>query len=143
VPLPAEESIAMKHTKPNPFRIATPETAGETGRPVPVTGDARPALDRVDSMVRSADIFVFLKGTPEQPMCGFSANTVAMLDSVGARYVSFDVLSDESIRSAAKDYAQWPTFPQVWVRGELVGGNDIVAELHASGELARLVGGVR
>lgn len=133
----------MSDTKPSPFRIATPDRSAPAADQTPGAGDARSPLDRVESMVRSSDIFVFLKGSPDHPMCGFSANTVAMLDSVGARYATFDVLSDDAIRSAAKEYAQWPTFPQVWVRGELVGGNDIIAELHASGELATMVEGAR
>lgn len=133
----------MSDTKPSPFRIATPDRSAPAADQAPGAGDARSPLDRVESMVRSSDIFVFLKGSPDHPMCGFSANTVAMLDSVGARYATFDVLSDDAIRSAAKEYAQWPTFPQVWVRGELVGGNDIIAELHASGELATMVEGAR
>lgn len=127
----------------SPFRIAGSEPAPMGGAQLREDQSAGSPLERVDHMIHSADIFVFLKGTPEQPLCGFSANTVAMLESVGARYTTFDVLSDESIRSAAKEYAQWPTFPQVWVRGELIGGNDIVTELLASGELARLVEGTR
>jgi len=91
-------------------------------------------------MVGSADIFVFMKGTPVQPACGFSASTVAILDALGAQYATFDVLADEAIRAAAKEVGQWPTFPQVWVRGELIGGADIVAELHRSGELAQALG---
>lgn len=123
----------------SPFRIASPERVTMGGAPTDAVEAGGTPLERVEQMVQSSKIFVFLKGTPEQPRCGFSANTVAMLESVGARYSTFDVLSDEAIRSAAKQYAQWPTFPQVWVGGELIGGNDIVAELYAAGELARVV----
>ena len=90
-------------------------------------------------MVASAPMFVFIKGTPARPMCGFSANTVAVMDSLDVPYRSFDVLSDEAIRSAAKEFAGWPTFPQVYVRGEFIGGNDIVTEMHSRGELQELV----
>lgn len=129
----------MTDSTRSPFRIASPERVPMGGAPLRDDQPSGSPLERVERMVRSADIFVFLKGSPDRPQCGFSANTVAMLESVGARYSTFDVLSDEAIRSAAKQYAQWPTFPQVWVRGELIGGNDIVAELHESGELARIV----
>jgi len=127
----------------SPFRIASPERPATASAPIDPTHVVGSALEKVDQLVRSADLFVFMKGTPEQPMCGFSANTVAMLEAAGARYATFDVLSDQAIRLAAKQYAAWPTFPQVWLRGELIGGNDIVAELHSSGELARLLEGVR
>jgi monothiol glutaredoxin len=76
-------------------------------------------------------------------MCGFSANTVAVMDALDVPYRTFDVLSDEGVRSAAKEFASWPTFPQVYVGGEFVGGNDIVTEMHASGELAALVRGLK
>ena len=75
-------------------------------------------------------------------MCGFSANTVALMDSMGVRYRTFDVLSDESVRAAAKQFAGWPTFPQVFVRGEFIGGNDIITEMAVSGELRELVEGL-
>jgi monothiol glutaredoxin len=124
----------------NPFKIADPQTAGS---PAVENDTAAPALERVGHLVRSADVFVFMKGQPEAPMCGFSANTVAMLNALGVPYSTFDVLADHSIRSAAKEFAQWPTFPQVWIRGELVGGNDIVSEMFASGELAAMVEDLR
>lgn len=120
----------------NPFKIATPDGGGTQ---VVEQGDGASAVERVERMVNSAKVFVFMKGHPQQPMCGFSANTVAMLDALGARYETFDVLSDDSVRDAAKEYAQWPTFPQVWIAGELVGGNDIVAEMFANGELTALL----
>jgi monothiol glutaredoxin len=97
--------------------------------------------DRVRRMIGSSEVFLFMKGTPRMPRCGFSANTVAVLESLGASYRTFDVLSDEAIRAAVKEVAAWPTFPQLWVRGELVGGNDIVTEMYASGELASVLGG--
>jgi monothiol glutaredoxin len=90
-------------------------------------------------MVQSSPVFLLIKGTPQRPLCGFSANTVAVVDALDVPYRSFDVLSDESIRSAAKEFAAWPTFPQVYVNGEFIGGNDIVTEMHANGELRELV----
>ena len=93
-------------------------------------------------MIFSADVFLFMKGVPEQPQCGFSANTVAMLETIGVPYGTFDILSDESIRAAAKQHASWPTFPQLWVGGEFIGGNDIMMEMYQTGELETLVKGV-
>jgi monothiol glutaredoxin len=126
----------------NPFRLAGDDAGpGLVGAPV-VEGDrSASALERVAGMIASSDVLLFMKGVPERPMCGFSANTVAILESLGVPYATFDVLSDESIRDAAKRHASWPTFPQLWVRGELVGGNDIVVEMLHAGELEPLLRG--
>jgi monothiol glutaredoxin len=126
----------------NPFHIAggRPEPQFQ-GAPVDEADRSVPALERVERMIGSADVFLFMKGMPQQPLCGFSANSVAILESLGVPYGTFDVLSDESIREAAKQFASWPTFPQLWVRGELVGGNDIMMEMLQTGELAPLVKG--
>jgi len=91
-------------------------------------------------MVGSSDLFLFIKGSPQSPQCGFSANVVRIIDGLGVPYKTFDVLSDEGIRLAAKEYADWPTFPQVYLRGEFIGGNDIVSELAAQGVLQRKIG---
>jgi len=124
----------------NPFNITggSPEPR-LSGAPVEEPDRSAPARDRVEKMVRSSDVFLFMKGMPEQPLCGFSANAVAMLESLGTRYGTFDVLSDESIRQAAKEYAAWPTFPQLWVDGQLVGGHDIMIEMAQTGELQQLL----
>lgn len=126
----------------NPFHIAggSPEPRFQ-GAPVNEADRTAPALERVEKMISSADVFLFMKGIPQQPQCGFSANTVAILETVGAPYGTFDVLSDESIRDAAKQHASWPTFPQLWVHGEFVGGNDIMMEMFQTGELETLVRG--
>jgi monothiol glutaredoxin len=126
----------------NPFHIAggSPEPRF-SGAPVDETDRSAPALERVEKMVASSEVFLFMKGVPEQPLCGFSANSVAILESLGVPYGTFDVLSDEAIRAAAKQYAGWPTFPQLWVRGELIGGNDIMMEMLQTGELETAVKG--
>lgn len=126
----------------NPFRITggTPEPRF-LGAPVDETDRAAPALERVEKLVTSASVFLFMKGVPEQPQCGFSANTVAILETIGIPYKTFDILSDESIRAAAKQFAGWPTFPQLWVGGEFIGGNDIMVEMYQAGELVTLVKG--
>jgi monothiol glutaredoxin len=129
-------------TDSNPFRITggSPEPRF-LGAPVDEADRTVPALERVEKLIASADVFLFMKGVPEQPLCGFSANTVAILETMGAPYGTFDILSDELIRAAAKQHASWPTFPQLWVRGEFIGGNDIMMEMLQSGELAALVKG--
>jgi monothiol glutaredoxin len=134
----------MDRRADNPFKIAgAPDPAGGLGQPVVETDNSADPKTRVRKMVASSPMFVFIKGTPQRPMCGFSANTVAVMDSLDVPYRTFDVLSDEAVRSAAKEVAGWPTFPQVYVRGEFIGGNDIVTEMHASGELLALVVGDR
>ena len=130
----------MDRVDNNPFKVtAAPEPVSEHGRTVAERDSGADPIDRLRSMVGSAEIFMLIKGTPQQPMCGFSANTVALMESLGVPYHTFDVLSDESIRSAAKEFAGWPTFPQVYVGGEFIGGNDILMEMHNAGELQELV----
>ena len=126
----------------NPFHIAggSPEPRF-SGAPVAEADGSAPPLERIESLVGSSEVLLFMKGEPRQPLCGFSANAVAILESLGVPYGTFDVLSDESIRQAAKEFAAWPTFPQLWVRGEFVGGNDIMMEMLQAGELAPLVKG--
>ena len=134
----------MDRRADNPFKIAgAPDPTSGLGQPVVETDNSADPKTRVRKMVASSPMFVFIKGTPQRPMCGFSANTVAVMDSLDVPYRTFDVLSDEAVRSAAKEVAGWPTFPQVYVRGEFIGGNDIVTEMHASGELLALVVGDR
>jgi monothiol glutaredoxin len=125
----------------SPFRIAATEPPTTGGAPVQEVDPSASPLDRIDRMVKSSEIFLFMKGTPGQPRCGFSANTVAMLNHLGVSYRTFDVLADDAIRTAAKEYSSWPTFPQVYVRGEFIGGNDIVTDLFYSGELQRTIVG--
>ena len=132
----------MERRGDNPFKIAAaPEPVEGQGQPVVETDVSSDPMARIQTMVASAPMFVFIKGTPQRPMCGFSANTVAVMDSLDVSYRTFDILSDEAIRSAAKEFAGWPTFPQVYLRGEFIGGNDIVTEMHASGELRVMVAG--
>ena len=133
----------MHQSEDNPFKItATPEPKQGLGRPITETSPSADPTDRVRLMVESSDIFLLIKGTPQRPQCGFSANTVAIIESLGIPYQTFDVLSDESIRTAAKGFAGWPTFPQVYVKGEFIGGNDILMEMYDAGEIQELVAGV-
>jgi monothiol glutaredoxin len=96
--------------------------------------------DRIAQLVQSQRVFLFMKGTPAQPRCGFSAQTVETLGQVAPGFGSFDVLSDESIRQGIKEFANWPTIPQLYIDGEFVGGCDIVNEMYNSGELHQLLG---
>jgi len=103
---------------------------------------ADPELKKqVEEMIASNEVLLFMKGVPEQPRCGFSMRTVQVLESLGIEYGAIDVLQAlEPLREITGEISDWQTFPQLYVKGELVGGCDIVEELHATGELATLVG---
>ena len=93
------------------------------------------AKERIDDIVRDNDIVLFMKGTALFPQCGFSSRAVAILDRLGAQYETVDVLQDPEVRQGIKDYADWPTVPQLYVKGEFIGGADIVREMFQAGEL--------
>lgn len=96
-------------------------------------------IERIKSTVESQPIVLFMKGTPQFPMCGFSSRTVQALNAVEAQYHAVNVLEDPEIRANLPRHSNWPTFPQLFIRGELIGGCDITLDLYQSGELARLV----
>ena len=98
------------------------------------------AQNRIAELVKSNDIVLFMKGTALFPQCGFSSRAVAILDRLGATYETVDVLQDAEIRNGIKEYSDWPTIPQLYVKGEFVGGSDIMMEMFESGELKQLVG---
>ena len=91
--------------------------------------------DRIENLINSSPIMVFMKGTKLMPQCGFSNNVVQILNSLGMKFDTFDVLSDMEIRQGIKDYSNWPTIPQVYVKGEFLGGSDILIEMYNSGQL--------
>lgn len=93
----------------------------------------------IKDQINSNPILLYMKGSPNQPQCGFSARTSQALMACGERFAFVDVLSNPEIRANLPKYGNWPTFPQLWVNGELVGGCDIVCEMHANGELQPLV----
>ena len=96
---------------------------------------------KIEELIAGHPVLLFMKGTPEQPRCGFSMRVVQTLDAYGVEYAALDVLPAlEPLREATGEIADWKTFPQLYVKGELVGGADIVEEMHASGELAELLG---
>jgi monothiol glutaredoxin len=99
-----------------------------------------PVRDAITSAISENDVILFMKGTPEAPACGFSARTVGTLQALGVRFAAVDVLPDPRIRQELSALSQWPTIPQLFVDGELVGGCDIVTEMFETGELAELLG---
>jgi len=92
-------------------------------------------MDVIKDQIENNDILLYMKGSPNQPMCGFSAKTVQAVMECGQKFAYVDVLSNPDIRANLPKYANWPTFPQLWVKGELVGGCDIITEMHEKGEL--------
>jgi monothiol glutaredoxin len=98
------------------------------------------ANGRIADIVKGNDIVLFMKGTALFPQCGFSSRAIAILDRLGAKYETVDVLQDPEIRQGIKAYSDWPTIPQLYVKGEFVGGSDIMMEMFESGELKELIG---
>jgi monothiol glutaredoxin len=93
---------------------------------------------RIKALVDSNTVLLFMKGSPLFPQCGFSSRAVAILNHLGVEFESVDVLQDQGIRQGIKEFSDWPTIPQLYVKGEFVGGSDIMMEMYESGELAQL-----
>ena len=93
-------------------------------------------LQRIDATVKSEPVVLFMKGTPQFPQCGFSGQVVQILDYLGVPFKGVNVLEDDDVRNGIKEYASWPTIPQLYIKGEFVGGCDIVREMFQSGELS-------
>lgn len=96
--------------------------------------------DHLKTLIEGNEVILFMKGTPEAPACGFSANSVAILNSLGRKYAAVDILPDPRIREELSALSNWPTIPQLFVDGELIGGCDIMIEMYDSGELAETLG---
>ena len=94
---------------------------------------------RIEEQLKSHDILLYMKGTPDFPQCGFSGQTVAALNAIGKPFGFVNIFEDQEVREGLKAYSNWPTFPQLYVKGELVGGCDIVIEMYHSGELKDLL----
>ena len=94
---------------------------------------------KIDTMIESDDVVLFMKGTPDFPQCGFSANVVGILNYLGINYQSYNVLDDIELREGIKVYSEWPTIPQIYIKKEFIGGCDIVKEMFESGELTKLL----
>ena len=97
--------------------------------------------ERIDELVKANQVVLFMKGTPMFPQCGFSAKAIGMLQQLGVQYAHVNVLADGEIREGVKAYSNWPTIPQLYVRGEFVGGSDIMGSMFESGELQKKIAG--
>src|SRR6186713_103860 len=95
---------------------------------------------KIDQLVKSDDVVLFMKGSRSFPQCGFSASVVNILNTLVPKYTTVNILTDADVRTGMKEYSDWPTFPQLFVRGEFVGGADIVRQMHESGELSKKLG---
>lgn len=96
-------------------------------------------IERIKSQLSSNPVILYMKGTPDFPQCGFSAAAVRALNACGATYGHVNIFEDPELRESLKQYSNWPTYPQLYVKGELIGGSDIIMEMHASGELQKLL----
>ena len=94
---------------------------------------------RIEDQLKSNDVLLYMKGTPDFPQCGFSGQTIAALNAIGKPYSFVNIFEDQEVREGLKAYSNWPTFPQLYVKGELIGGCDIVIEMYHSGELKELL----
>jgi monothiol glutaredoxin len=103
------------------------------------TTTTNPVFERIRQEIGQNDVVLYMKGTPVFPQCGFSAAVVQVLGELGVKFKGIDVLTDPSLRQGIKDFSQWPTIPQLYVKGEFVGGCDIIREMYSSGELQQLL----
>jgi len=95
---------------------------------------------RIENDIKNNKVMLYMKGTADEPQCGFSAQAVGILKEQGVEFQTFNILADEDIRQGIKEYSDWPTIPQLYVDGEFVGGCDIMMELHQNGELSKILG---
>ena len=112
----------------NPFQILGAEPIREVNKSADLAS-------QIKEILGSSDIVLFMKGTPDMPQCGFSANSIAILNNLSVQYKTFNILEDMEIRQGLKEYSNWPTYPQLYFKGELLGGNDIITEMFQSGDL--------
>jgi monothiol glutaredoxin len=94
---------------------------------------------RIEELLQSAPVLLFMKGSPDFPQCGFSGQAVQVLDACNAKFSHFNIFEDQDIREGLKTYSNWPTFPQLYIKGELIGGCDIMIDLYKKGELAQML----
>jgi monothiol glutaredoxin len=109
------------------------------GRALPASEDSMAIEKFIENEVKANDVVLFMKGTPQSPMCGFSGQVVQILDYLGVTYKGLNVLESDDLRQAVKSYSNWPTIPQLYVKGEFVGGCDIIREMFQAGELQTLL----
>lgn len=102
---------------------------------IEVTDKSKDLKEQIEGLLSSSKIVLFMKGNSEMPQCGFSANSVAILKHLAVPFKTFNILNDGDIRQGLKEFSNWPTYPQLYVSGKLIGGNDIITEMYQSGEL--------
>ena len=115
-------------------RIPAPQLGEEVQNSSPM-GDLQ---ERLQSLINASDVVLFMKGNPQFPQCGFSANAIGILNEMGKSFKTFDILSDPEVRQGLKEHSNWPTYPQLYVKGKLMGGNDILMEMYQQGELQKM-----
>ena len=120
----------------NPFNILNAEPHSKELSPNNVSGELN---QRIEKIINADNVVLFMKGNEQMPQCGFSANTVAILKHLDVNFTTFNILEDMDIRQGLKEYSNWPTFPQLYFKGKLVGGNDIITEMYESGDLQELL----
>lgn len=127
----------MDNNQDNPFNILNKDISTHKElAPTQIEGELE---QRIQSVINADKIVLFMKGNTEMPQCGFSANTVAILKHIGVSFTTFDILQDMDIRQGLKEYSNWPTYPQLYFNGKLVGGNDIITEMFESGDLEEVL----
>lgn len=126
----------MSSTTPSTELPMSPGQPAASAAPVSPSGETNPIRDAIAEAIAEHKVILFMKGTPEAPACGFSARTVAALQELDTPFAAVDILPDPRIRQELSAISKWPTIPQLFVDGELLGGCDIVMEMHESGELA-------
>lgn len=107
------------------------------------TPEEQKVVDRIEKQLKENDIILYMKGSPNLPQCGFSAYAATAVRSCGKPFAFVNILENPDIRAVLPKYADWPTFPQLWVKGELIGGCDIIMEMNESGELKKLINSVK
>lgn len=128
----------MNDKSNNPFNILNEQSSPiNTGKQTVESDKSADLTTRIKNLIHSSDVFLFMKGSPDMPQCGFSANVVAMLNHLQIQFQTFDILSDMDIRQGVKEFSNWPTYPQLYFKGQLIGGNDILTEMFESGELQK------
>lgn len=120
----------------NPFKIMGSDSIKTLD---PADFHCEDLVKKIEAIINSDKIVLFMKGSSDFPQCGFSANTVAILKHLGQAFTTYDILSDMDVRQGLKEYSGWPTYPQLYFKGKLVGGNDIITEMFEAGELQELL----
>jgi monothiol glutaredoxin len=122
----------------NSFQVNT-NTASTPIEEIPTFYETSNVTERIQKIIKDNPVVIFMKGNAQAPMCGFSANSCMILKKFNAPFKTYDILKDAELRQAIKDFSNWPTFPQLYIKGNLVGGNDILTELAQNGELTNLL----